>query len=53
MKLWQELCEQATNEKEPHKLLELIQRLNALLIEAENQIIEELRKSMPHEVPNK
>jgi len=51
IKLWQELCEQAAKEKDPQKLLELIKRLNALLMEAESQIIEELCKSMPHEVP--
>jgi hypothetical protein len=28
---WRELCEQASKESDPHRLIELVQRLNELL----------------------
>lgn len=32
---WRELCEQAVREKDPQRLLELVQRINQLLAEEE------------------
>lgn len=35
---WQILCEQAANEQDPQKLLELVQEINKLLAEKQNRL---------------
>jgi hypothetical protein len=34
---WQNLCEQAANEQDPQKLLELVREINRLLAEKSNR----------------
>jgi hypothetical protein len=35
---WQELCEQAANEQDPTKMLEIIKEINRLLDEKEHRL---------------
>jgi hypothetical protein len=35
---WMELCEQAANEQDPHKLMELVTEINRLLVEKEKRL---------------
>jgi hypothetical protein len=43
---WMHLCEQAANEQDPHKLMELVKEINRLL-EAKEQRLKELPKEIP------
>lgn len=40
---WMELCEQASNEPDPERLLQLVQQINAVLEEKETRLKTERR----------
>jgi hypothetical protein len=42
--LWKELCEQASTEQDPERLMQLIEQINKLLTEKEKRL-EDSRKS--------
>jgi hypothetical protein len=46
--LWWHLCEQAANEQDPQKLMELVHEINRLLDEKQQRI----NKAVPPEKPN-
>jgi len=44
-KKWQELCHQAANEQDPIRLLQLVTEINRLLLEKEERLEQEAKKT--------